>query len=462
MDAIYAFVRHVRSVKFEDLPSEVVSTTKKTFLDTLGVAVAGLTQRGPKEIWEVIKGWEMKGGSTVIGLKERLPAPYAAQINATLVHALDYDDVHERAIVHPSVVTVPTVLAVAEGRRGLSGRDLICLMAAGADVICRMGLALTVNPIGTGFHLTSLLGYIVSALLAGRILGLTEEQMVDACGIAYHQVAGNGQSVKDGALTKRMGPGFAVRGGIMSALLAEKGITGAKNCLEGEWGLYNVYFQGRYGRDRLLDGLGSYFETVNVSVKPYPCCRGTHASIDAALEMRKRYGSAFKGIEEIVVSTGESNHALLCSPSERKLRPKDPVDAQFSIPWACAVAFAKGEVRIEHFSKEALSDEEILSITQRIRTSPDPSLTRQKGDEPALITIMRGDGHTDSVLVESPLGGPERPISFEAVVEKFRDCLSFSGREMAEEVIEQIVESIYHLEDVEDIADIVDLIGLLG
>lgn len=461
MDAIYTFVRHLRSVRFEDLPPEVIDATKKSFLDTLGVAVAGLSQKGPHEIWDVVRAWEMEGKSTVIGKKGKLPAPYAAQINATLIHALDYDDVHEKAIMHPSVITVPTVLALAEQVGGLTGKELLCLLAAGADIICRMGLAITVNPIQTGFHLTSLFGYIVSALLSCRVLGLSEEQTLNACGIAYHQAAGNGQSVKDGALTKRMGPGFAVRAGIMSALLAAKGLTGAKNSLEGEWGLYRVYFHGNYERERLLGGLGKDFETANVSIKPYPCCRGTHASIDAALEMRGRVGST-REVEEILLSTGKANHMLLCSPMERKLRPSNPVDAQFSIPWACAVAFAKGKVRLEHFRDEALRDKEILSITSKIRTAPDPSLSRQKGDEPALITVIKRDGQRDSILVEHPLGGPQRPMPFEAVVEKFKDCLSFSGKEISEDKVDKLIEKVHSLEDVSDAAEIIDLMSLLG
>ena len=456
MDAIYAFVRHVRSVKFEDLPSEVVSTTKKTFLDTLGVAVAGLTQRGPKEIWEVIKGWEMKGGSTVIGLKERLPAPYAAQINATLVHALDYDDIHERAIVHPSVVTVPTVLAVAEGRRGLSGRDLICLMAAGADVICRMGLALTVNPIGTGFHLTSLLGYIVSALLAGRILGLTEEQMVDACGIAYHQVAGNGQSVKDGALTKRMGPGFAVRGGIMSALLAEKGITGAKNCLEGEWGLYNVYFQGRYGRDRLLDGLGSYFETVNVSVKPYPCCRATHGAIDCALSIVSENDIRPEEVEQIIVRVSPKTLAFAVGqPFVERGVPQ--INAAFSLQYAVACAVLRRSVKLEHFEEEAIRDERILSLVEKVILGSD-GIPPEK-HLACHMTMKVKDGRVFEKYVDVPKGDEFfNPLSREEKMEKFLENASFS-RLMSREKAKELLGWLQDLESLTSLRRVVRLLS---
>ena len=458
MDAIFSFVRNFRNLRFEDLSEKVVAITKDTLLDTVGVAIAGTAQRGAEEIYEIVSEWEMKGRATVICHKRRLPAPYAAQINATLIQACDYDDVHEKAIVHPSVITVSTSIAAAEEKGGIGGKEFICALAAGADMICRLGLALTVNPITTGFHMTSIFGYIVSALCAGRILGLTEEEMVNAAGIAYHQCSGNGQAVKDGGLTKRLGPGFAVRAGIMACIMAKKGLTGAKNILEGEWGLFHAYFQGRYNRETLTRDLGEHFEGVNVSIKPYPCCRGVHASIDAALELVNKYGIEREELEEVVISTGEANHALLCLPRERKIRPENPVDTQFSIPWGVGVAISKRKVGMEYFTKDALEDREILSITKRVRTEIEPAFTRTKGDEPAKVRVITKDGRTLSAVVGHPLGSPERPISFEECVEKFKSCLAFSRMKISEEKIKKIVDSIYELEKIRDVRAIFDLL----
>lgn len=461
MDAIYTFIKNFKNLRFEDLPEEVVEATKKAFVDTVGVALAGIKEKGPKEIIEILSAWELKGKCSIFGIKRRLPPPYAAQINATMIHALDYDDVHERAIIHPSVITIPSAIAAAEERGGLSGKEFIRAVSFGSDMICRLGLSLRINPIKTGFHLTTLFGYIVSALVSGEILGLSEGELINACGIAYHQCSGNGQAVRDGALTKRLGPGFAVRGGIMASLMAMKGLTGAKNSLEGDWGLYRVYFKGEYDREVLLSHLGTDFESINVSIKPYPCCRGTHASADAALELARTYNIKKEEIEKVRIYVGEANHFLLCTPQERKKRPENPVDTQFSIPWVVASALSKGRIGMEHFTREAIMDEDILLVCERIETFANPAFNREKGDEPALVEVIRKDGKIFSSYIEHPLGSPQKPMSFEDCAQKFKDCIASSGINIPENRIDEILEKVSNLENLENIVEIVDLLKFL-
>ena len=174
--------------------------------------------------------------STVLAYGDKLPAPNAAQVNATMAHCLDFDDVHEDAIMHPGVVAIPTALAMAEyvagtGGRPVSGKDFIAAIVVGTDFICRLGLATRPGESihQYGWHLTTLFGYMTAAGIAARMLGLDEAGITNAIGIGYHQSSGNGQCVKDGVLTKRLGPGMAVRGGIASAMLAKRGVTGARD-----------------------------------------------------------------------------------------------------------------------------------------------------------------------------------------------------------------------------------------
>ncbi len=157
--------------------------------------------------------WGGAPQSTILRYGDKMPVPNAAQLNATMAHSLDFDDVHEDAIMHPGVVAIPTALAVAEYVGGLSGRDFIAAVALGTDFICRCGLATRPGESihGYGWHLTTLYGSMTAAFVAARLLGLNAEAMTNAVGIAYHQASGNGQSVKDGAHTKRLGPGMAVR-----------------------------------------------------------------------------------------------------------------------------------------------------------------------------------------------------------------------------------------------------------
>jgi len=462
MDATYLFAKNFRTVAYEDLPPEVVEVTKKEVLDALAVAIAGFSQPGAKELLEIVQAWGGREESSIIGCKQKVPAPNAAQVNATMVHALDFDDVHEKAVMHPGVVTIPTALAVGELKAGLSGKEFVTAVALGVDMLCRLGLATRpgVSPIKTGFHFTTLYGYPTAALTAGRILGLDEERMVNAFGIAYHQCSGNGQCVIDGALTKRMGPGFSVRAGVMAALLAEKGVTGARNCLEGEAGLYRVYYHGEYDPHVLIHDLGKHFEGINVSIKPYPCCRGVHPSIDAALSVANKYDIKPEDVKEIIISTGEANHYLLCTPFEQKVRPRNPVDAQFSIPWGVATALAKKKVTMEHFTEEAINSHDILHLTGRIRVEPDLSLnmspTRQI--EPARVKVEMRDSRVYTETVEDPAGSPKRPMSFADVAEKFKDCVSHSQKRLSDDHIQRIVDLVADLENLKEAGEIIRLL----
>lgn len=456
MDAAVAFARHFAAARFEDLPDDVVQITRQQILDILGVAVAGFGQPGAAQVLELAEEWGGAPEASVIGRRTKLPAPHAAQVNATFAHSRDYDDVHERAVMHPGIVSVIPALAVAERRGGLSGKELIVAVALGTDLICRLGLGTRpgVSPIQTGWHFTSLYGYPTAALVAGRALGLDEEQLVNAFGIAYHQSSGNGQCVIDGTLAKRLGPGFAVRGGMTAALLAARGVTGARNSLEGPNGLYAVYHRGEYDREALVGELGRRYEGSNVTLKPYPCCRGVHASIDAALEIATRHPIDPARVREVVITTGEANHKLLCTPFEPKVRPRNPVDTQFSIPWGVAIALLEGRVSMEHFTEKAMVRPETLALTAKIRAEADPALSSPRGVEPARVAVVLDDGTRYDAQVDLARGSPGQPMTFADCARKFLDCIDFSGHWMRAGRANAAVELVTGLERLDDVREL--------
>ena len=141
----------------------------------------------------------------------------------------------------------------------------------------------------------------------------------------------------------------------------KKGVTGAHNCLEGEWGLYNLYWRGDYDPEALRADLGKRFEGKGVSIKPYPCCRGIHPAIDAALALAAEHDIKAEKVKAIVLSVSDAHYGLLCTPLDVKVRPRSPVDAQFSIPWGVATAIARGRANLEDYSEAAMSSRDILS-----------------------------------------------------------------------------------------------------
>jgi 2-methylcitrate dehydratase PrpD len=463
MDATTAFAKNMTGVKYEDLPKEIVEHTKKQVLDILGVALGGSSKPGIKELAEIITDWGGKPESTIFCRGNKVPAPNAAQVNAAMAHALDYDDTGDGP-THQSVITVPTALAMAERQGKINGKEFITAVALGADMMDRMGLAyrsgkktesVAGHP-GGGWHLTALYGYFAAAGIAGRLMGLNKEQMLNALGIAYHQSAGNGQCVTEGALTKRMGPGFSVRGGITAALLAEKGITGAHEALEGEVGLFNLYHLGEYDATTLTADLGERFMGVNALMKPYPCCKGTHAYVDLANQMVKKHNFNPEDIKEITVYN-EDDKMFLLYPVEKRSKPENAVDSQFSIIWAVAAVFAKGKAGIGEFTDQAIKNEQIIAVSQKVKVIIDKNVGERK-PIPAKISITLKSGETITGQADADAGA-EKALPFADYERKFRDCVAYAVNPRTPAQIEKIITLVKDLEKVDDVIELVKLLG---
>ena len=459
MDAIYEFVKNFKNVKYEDLSAGAVQAVKNEVLDSLATAIGGGSKAGIKELVDLIKEWGGAEQSTIIGYGIKCPTPNAAQVNGSMIHALDYDDGHPVAMVHVGCVTVSTCFAVAERVGRITGKELITTISLGADLMARLSLASRpgTNMMIAGWHPTALYGYMGATGMAGRILGLDEQKMVNAFGIGYHQCAGNMQCIHDGAMTKRMGPGLAAKGGITAALMAERGITGARNSLEGAAGLFNVYHGGDYNREILTADLGTRFEVENLGFKPYPCCGHTHAHIDATLSLKSKYDIKPEQVQGIKAFCGGAAYAL-CEPADVKRSPKNIVDAQFSVPWAVATALVEGKVSLDDFTDEAIKKEDVLEISKKVSGILDDSLTRH-GVGPGRVTITTKTGNEYTEDVEYCLGTVERNMKFDDCARKFRECSSYSQKGLSKETVEKIIESVTKLERLDDATEILRLLG---
>ncbi len=460
MDAIFKFVKNFTRTSYKDIPSPAVEAAKKEVLDSLATALGGSSQAGVGELVDMVKEWGGNEQSTIIAYGIKCPAPNAAQVNATMIHALDYDDGHPVAQVHIGCVAVPTCFAMAERMGGISGQEFITAMALGADFLARLGLASRPgsNLVKSGWHPTALYGYLGAAAMAGRIMGLDEERMTNAIGIAYHQSAGNSQCVSDGALTKRMGPGLATKGGITAALMAERGITGAKNVLEGEYGMFYQYHGGDYDAKILTAELGKRFEGANIGDKPYPCCGFTHPFIDAVLLLKSKHDINAENIKSITAYGGESAYEICGVPPEVKRTPRNTVDAQFSVPWAIATALVRGTVGVGDFTEEAIRREDVLRVSGKVSSVLDPAMSRH-GVGPGRIKIVMGDGTEYLEEVEHCLGSIERPMTFEDCAAKFRECAAGSIKPLADDRVAMVIELIGRLERLDDATEIIRLVG---
>jgi 2-methylcitrate dehydratase PrpD len=457
MDVAYMLAENVVRLNYDDLNSLAIDMTKKDILDVLGVATAGSSALGVAEVEGLLEDWGGKEESTVIGFDCMLPAPCAALINGMMSHALDYDDGHDKSMVHAAASVVSSAFAVAERQGKINGKDFITAVALGIDLMARMALGAKTNLRVSGWVYSCIFGYFGATAAAGKILGLDKEKMVNALGIAYSQTAGSFQSIADASLTKRAQLGFAARTGVFSALLAERGITGPVNCMEGEYGIYNNYIKGEYDPAAVTHDLGKRFEVENMGFKAYPSCGYTHNPIFSTLTLMRENGIKADDIDEINVSTGK-NAGDLFKPEERKRCPQVIPDAQFSIPYTVGVAVIKGGVGIGDFTLEAIKDPRVLDIAQRVNPIILSELTRREVD-PSIVEIRTKDGKKYSMRMDNRKGTPENPMSEEEFASKFLDCLAHGRKSISKQKTEKIMNFINNLEDVDDVGKIVRLLG---
>jgi 2-methylcitrate dehydratase PrpD len=458
MTAINKFVKHFTSVKYDYLPTAAIEAAKKEVLDSLATSLGGSTKAGVKELVDMVKELGGEKQSTIIAYGIKCPAPSAAQVNGTMIHALDYDDGHQAALVHVGCVTVATAFAVAERMGKVSGKELITAIALGGDFMARLGLAGRPGKtaLSSGWHPTTLLGHFGAAATAGRIMRLDEEKMINALGLAYHQAGGAGSGVSDGALAKRMGPGFAARAGVTAALMAERGITGERDSLEGKTGLFNTYMGGDYDPEILTADLGKRYEGVNIGDKPYPCCGLIHACIDAVLAIKAKHEIEIERIEEIIAYGGHSVFDL-SQPPEVKRNPRTIIDAQFSVPWVVATAAVKGKVTVDDFTEEAIKRQEILKVAQKVSGRLVPEMDRH-GVGPGGVIIKMQGGEEYREEVEHCLGSAERPMSLNDITKKFRECAAFSRKPLPDITVDKAIEMVGKLEKLDDATEIIRLL----
>ncbi|BBK35315.1 hypothetical protein STAQ_03930 [Allostella sp. ATCC 35155] len=460
MDAIEPLLDFGLGLRFQDIPAELIERTKLGILDTLAATVAGATGQSVPELTNLAMGWGGAPEATLASNGERLPVPLATLVNGMAGRAWDLDDVHEQNTCHTTVNVVAPALALAEARGGVDGRALLAAVLVGSEFICRMAAAPRLSFSFTGMSLSYQCGYLGAALTAARLIGLDRDRTRHALGIAYARLAGNQQGYVDGATTVRLMQGVAPEGGVVSALMAECGMTGAREILEGRFGYYPVFHRGVYERADLVDGLGERWRYPETSIKPvYPCCKYTHGPIEATVEAMRELGAGADAIERIdVVVSNKEVYDLVCRTEEQKWNPQSVVDAQFSLPFTVASAAVHGAVSLDTFQPAGLADAAVRALLPRVRVTLEVEAQgegRGTFPMPGVVTVRLASGAEAKATKVYVTGHPNNPMTFEDVARKFRICADFAGMERS--AAERVIALVRKLEDVPDAAEIARL-----
>ncbi len=453
MELIQSFVDHAMKLDFSALPKSVVEKTKLFILDSLGVALAGSRAPGVAPVAALMAEWAGRSEITVIYFGNKLSMLDAALVNSMMIHALDFDDVNENAVIHPSCVQVPVAFAVAEQNPDVRGRDLITAIALGTDISCRLALGLSS---GSGFIRTSTCGIFGAVLNAAKLRRSSKDEMVHALGIAFSQTAGNMQAVADGALVKRMQPGFMARDGILSVCLAERGITGPRDTMVGKYGFLELYRRGEVHREKITQGLGEHYEVDNVSVKPYPCGRFTHGAVELAIRAAEEYDLQAKQIEEITIRVNRKSQEYVGRPYD-PTRGNLQVMAQFCAPYGVAAGIVNRDLFIGEFDERVIKDPTIAELALKTTSVIDES--GDLGSEAAVgLVIKTRDGRTLSTKVLYPKGHPKNFFTQDEFIAKFRRCADSCSPRLKKENIERVVELVGGLEEVVKVGEIPKLL----
>ena len=420
LSAARRLARFVVALEPKDLPAPVVEKARLLTLDTLGCSLAAIRYdfgRAARATAERLGG---NPESLVVGGAVRVAAANAVLANATLAHGLDFDDTREDAIVHTGSVAVTTSLAVGEAT-GATGRAVLAAIVAAVEVMCKVGLAVPGKFHARHYHPTALTGTFAAAAAAGKLYGLTEDELVRAFGICGSQAAGIIEYLADGSWTKRLHPGWAAHAGTIAALLAQSGFTGPETVLEGEHGFYRAFAGDLQPErlDELLAGLGRVWELEQLTFKPYPCGSIAQPYMDCALRIRETRGIRAEEIVDIRCRTAAGPVPRLWEPLASKHAPQNGYAAKFSLPYLLAVILTRGRASLAEFEDDVVRDPEILAIASRVGYELDPTIDYPR-QFVGHLRVRLTDGRVVEEWQDHPRGGPDSPMARGEIESKFR------------------------------------------
>lgn len=461
MDIMASLVQNIAQLQYEKLPPEAVHLTKRAVIDTLGALLAGTAAPEGRMITEVVKEWGGRRESTVVNGRTKVPVHHCALANCTMARVMDLDNVLETAALHVHGSIVPSALAMAEKIGRVKGKDVLAAVVLGADLLCRLGLSTKIPTAISGMNATFQFGTFGVAATCGRLLALDKEKLLNAMGIAYSLTSGNSQCLVEGAMTARLGQGTCAQAGVLAALLAQKGFTGAQDVLEGKFGYFRCYQGGEYDPEVMTRELGTRFEGCDLTFKLYPCCTHTHAAIDGTLHLLERYHLAAGDIKEIRVGLNQQAVNLVVQPCDLKVHPQGIAAAQFSLPFTVGTAVVKKKVFIDDFTEKEVRNPQILQMARKVRASVDPEIEKAASGRvsPAHIGITTHDGKEFQEKVDFIKGSPQNPLSLEGLIDKFKRCNSFARNPLSTRNTEEATELILNLEQLPDLHRLTRLLG---
>ncbi|MBL4827111.1 MAG: MmgE/PrpD family protein [Spongiibacteraceae bacterium] len=343
----YALAQFITSVEFSQLSTQAIRQTRYALLDALGVSIAASTLgEGVNTFIDWVQEQQVPGRCSVFGQTFLTSASMAAFANGSLAHALDFEDSHDQALVHPNAAVIPAVLAVAQEQGNISGKDLLTAIAVGCEVSCRLGFAAASALDKNSWYPPPIFSAYGATAAVAKLLALNEQQILDAFSLTLSQATCSAQ-IKHNSRShiRAIRDAFPAQTGVVSAQLAKKGLLGFSQPFEGRDGFFAGFSRGEFDAAALTESLGECFAIEDVSFKPWPCCRGTHIPIELALRLCRERHLSSADIDSITVTSNALNR-MLAEPISNKRAPITAIDAKFSIPFVLPVPSLAGKLTL--------------------------------------------------------------------------------------------------------------------
>jgi 2-methylcitrate dehydratase PrpD len=442
---------HVDGIGLERLPEAVIAKAKLCVLDALGSALAGASHDAIASLVAAVRPQPLGrglAGASVWGFGLRTGAPMAALVNASMTHAVNADDAHKESMGHPGTVVIPAAIAVGE-MLGAPGAAVLEATVAGYECLLRVGIGVGVaSHRERGWYATGTLGPFGAAAAAAKLLKLGRDGIAGAIGLAGAQASGLWAFTADGSLANIVYPGRAAESGVLAALLVRNGLSGPRRVLEAPDGGFLRAMSDASAPDLVLADLGRRFMILDVSLKPYPCSRTTHAPIDACLAIRARLAAEAGWLERLRRITVRT-YAV----AKRQADIPEPTTewmATLSIPYTVAVALVEGRVEVEHFTRRFMDSPRIRAVMRKVEVVVDDGISAAfPGKWSCRVEVDGENGERTAQGVEAARGDPRNPMAPDEVRAKFH---ALTGGLVTREARERISDVVEHLDREPDVA----------
>ncbi|MGL5435172.1 MAG: MmgE/PrpD family protein [Lachnospiraceae bacterium] len=421
----------VAETNFEDIPSWVIETQKKSILDSIAITLGAATLGdGCLSFVELARENSSSGAeeATVIGFGEKLPVSWAAFANAAMAHSLDFGDTQMDAVVHSNASTFPAALAMAEKLGNVDGKQLLTALVLGSEVACRISLGANEDLEKFGYYMPTIYTSFGATAAVCKLLGLPADQIKDAFSFNLCQSTCSSELMNNSRTVMRsIRESFSARNAILSAQIAQKGLKGFDEPLEGKLGFYHAYARDDCNLERVTRGLGETYYAGTLYFKLWPSCAGTHPAIIAVRELVKEHQIKPDKVTKIHVITSLRNRMLM-EPEDIRKAPTNSIIGKFSIPYTTSVAMLRGNVTLGDFAPAAFEDPEVLALAAKFTYEVNEDWGKKEGMNTD-VTIETTEHSYHYFYTEDNQSGKE--TGFEELSAKLASCAEHAIRQIS-------------------------------